>query len=61
LIHRNDGGKYQQLVPEAVLINFIGILIFVFGALTIYLVLHPSYKRVALAEDEMLLHRSVND
>ncbi|CAG0914770.1 unnamed protein product [Notodromas monacha] len=50
-------GRYQSFNSEGILINFIGLLIFVFGALGVYLVVQPTYKRVALAEDELLLHR----
>lgn len=42
---------------EGALINSIGILIAVFGALVVYLASHKDYKRLPLPEDAVLLTR----
>lgn len=44
--------KYSQRIPEAFLINFIGVIIAFFGLLVLYLVNEIGYKRQALPEDE---------
>ncbi|KAF4519189.1 hypothetical protein B566_EDAN008252 [Ephemera danica] len=46
---------YQTLSSEGLLVNFIGILLMTFASLVMYVVTTDSYKRLALAEDEMLL------
>lgn len=50
--------KYSELGPEAMLINFIGIFLAIFGALVLYLINENTYKRVPLPEDDMLLSSS---
>ncbi|KAF5285465.1 hypothetical protein FQA39_LY16639 [Lamprigera yunnana] len=47
--------KYSNTTNEAILVNFMGVILVGFGALVVYLVNDPSYKRVALAEDEIIL------
>lgn len=46
---------YAQLPSQALLVNFIGILLALFGSLVMYLVTEPSYKREPLPEDTLLL------
>lgn len=47
--------KYQELPAEGLLVNFIGIILVVFGSLVVYLVTEPQYKRQPRPEDEILL------
>lgn len=47
--------NYADLPWEGVYINCIGVLLVSFGALALYLVHDPLYKRVALPEDELAL------
>lgn len=46
---------YAALGPEATLINCIGLVLVFFGVLVLYLINESVYKRVPLAEDNMLL------
>lgn len=46
---------YADLPNHALVVNTLGVLITVYGALVVYLVTEPSYKREALPEDTMLL------
>lgn len=46
---------YADLPNHALIVNTLGVLITVYGALVVYLVTEPSYKREALPEDTMLL------
>ncbi|XP_043255754.1 transmembrane ascorbate-dependent reductase CYB561-like isoform X1 [Colletes gigas] len=46
---------YSKLVNEAVLINVIGLLIILFGGLSVYLVSQERYKRLSKPEDESLV------
>lgn len=47
--------NYSSMGGEAVLVNFMGVILLVFGLLVLYLVYNPTYKRVALAEDDITL------
>ncbi|KAK5638925.1 hypothetical protein RI129_013234 [Pyrocoelia pectoralis] len=47
--------NYSSMGGEAVLVNFIGVILLSFGLLVLYLVYNPTYKRVALAEDDITL------
>ncbi|EZA54976.1 cytochrome b561 isoform X2 [Ooceraea biroi] len=47
--------NYSEFVPEGVLINFIGILLVVFGGLCVYLVTQEHYRRLPRPEDDVLL------
>ncbi|XP_065171989.1 transmembrane ascorbate-dependent reductase CYB561 isoform X2 [Atheta coriaria] len=49
------GDNYKKLEGEAILINFIGLLLAIFAALTLYLVNHPDYKRVAEGEEQIAI------
>lgn len=46
---------YSKLGDEAVLINMIGLLLILFGGLTVYLVSQERYKRFPRPEDESLM------
>lgn len=46
---------YNLLGSEATLVNFMGVILLAFGLLVLYLVYNPTYKRLALAEDEITL------
>ncbi|XP_076233773.1 transmembrane ascorbate-dependent reductase CYB561 isoform X2 [Calliopsis andreniformis] len=45
---------YSKLVGEAVLVNIIGLLLVLFGGVSVYLVTQERYKRVPQPEDESL-------
>ncbi|XP_076164943.1 transmembrane ascorbate-dependent reductase CYB561 isoform X2 [Ptiloglossa arizonensis] len=47
--------NYSKLGNEAVLINVIGLLLILFGGLTVYLVTQERYKRFSKPEDESLV------
>ena len=47
--------EYSKLGSEAVLINVIGLLLILFGGLTVYLVSQERYKRFPRPEDESLV------
>ena len=47
--------SYQERDPSGVVANWIGLLIVVFGALVVYLVANPRFKRLTRPEDELLL------
>ncbi|XP_058800357.1 plasma membrane ascorbate-dependent reductase CYBRD1 isoform X2 [Phymastichus coffea] len=47
---------YRDLPGEAVLINIIGLIFVIFGALTVYLVSQERYKRLPQPEDDVLLN-----
>jgi cytochrome b-561 len=47
--------EYQDLPSQALVINCIGMLTATFGALVIFLLIEPSYKRQPIPEDSMLL------
>lgn len=53
--------EYKNLGPEAMIVNWIGILIALFGTLTIYLASNSRFKRLNRPEDEMLLTETMND
>lgn len=46
---------YNKASAEAILVNFMGVVLVSFGVLALYLVHDPTYKRIALAEDEINL------
>lgn len=46
---------YDKFVPEAILVNTIGIFLVIFGALAVYLVSQGQYKRQPRPEDSVLL------
>ncbi|KAL2744829.1 cytochrome b reductase 1-like isoform X1 [Vespula maculifrons] len=46
---------YDKFVPEAILVNTIGIFLIIFGALAVYLVSQGQYKRQPRPEDSVLL------
>ncbi|XP_066996757.1 transmembrane ascorbate-dependent reductase CYB561 [Anabrus simplex] len=46
---------YKDLPPEGLLVNFIGVILMVFGSLVVYLVTEPQFKRHPRPEDEILL------
>jgi len=48
-------GEYGDLPSQAILVNFIGVLIALYGSLVVYLVTEPSFKREPLPEDTLLL------
>lgn len=50
--------NYSKLVHEAILINVIGLLLILFGGLSVYLVTQEHYKRFAKLEDEALVNRT---
>lgn len=50
--------NYGQLPAPAVLVNMMGLLLIVYGALVVFLVTEPTYKRKPLPEDVMLLTHS---
>lgn len=50
--------NYSKLVHEAILINVIGLLLILFGGLSVYLVTQERYKRFAKLEDEALVNRT---
>lgn len=43
---------------EGLLINFIGVLLVIFGAFVVYIVTKEEYKRQPRPEDNSLLHRN---
>ncbi|XP_029042817.1 transmembrane ascorbate-dependent reductase CYB561 [Osmia bicornis bicornis] len=47
--------NYSKLVDEAVLINVIGLLLVLFGGVSVYLVTQERYKRYPRPEDESLV------
>ncbi|KYM79476.1 Cytochrome b561 [Atta colombica] len=47
--------KYSAFVSEGILINFIGLLLVLFGGLSVYLVTQERYRRLSRPEDEVLL------
>ncbi|XP_011860431.1 PREDICTED: cytochrome b561-like isoform X2 [Vollenhovia emeryi] len=47
--------KYAAFVSEGMLINFIGLLLILFGGLSVYLVTQERYRRLPRPEDEVLL------
>ncbi|KAL0118419.1 hypothetical protein PUN28_009228 [Cardiocondyla obscurior] len=49
------GENYSAFVGEGMLINFIGLLLIIFGGLSVYLVTQERYRRLPRAEDEVLL------
>ncbi|XP_017755642.1 PREDICTED: cytochrome b561-like [Eufriesea mexicana] len=49
------GKNYSKLIDEAVLINVIGLLLILFGGLSVYLVSQERYKRFPKPEDEALV------
>jgi hypothetical protein len=53
ILNRKD--DYTNSEGEGLLVNFIGVFLVLFGAVVIYVVSNHSYRRVAMAEDEMLL------
>ncbi|KAK0175777.1 hypothetical protein PV327_009500 [Microctonus hyperodae] len=48
-------GKYSEFVEEGVFINIIGLVLLIFGGLTVYLVSQERYKREPRDEDNLLL------
>ncbi|XP_051165143.1 transmembrane ascorbate-dependent reductase CYB561-like isoform X1 [Leptopilina boulardi] len=52
--------KYQNLPPEGVLVNVIGLLFVIFGSLTVYLSSQERYKRLPRPEDDFLLSSRSN-
>lgn len=48
------GNRYEKYVPEALLVNFFGLILVAFGMCVVYLVVNPNYKRSNKAEDEMV-------
>ncbi|XP_055910959.1 plasma membrane ascorbate-dependent reductase CYBRD1 isoform X2 [Eupeodes corollae] len=48
-------GAYSALPTSGVMVNFMGILMVVFGALVMYLSTEPKYKRRPIPEDAVLL------
>lgn len=46
---------YSAFVAEGLLINFIGLMLIVFGGLCVYLVTHEPYRRLPRPEDDVLL------
>jgi len=54
--------KYAEKPPEGILVNWIGLLISLFGVLVVFLASTPRFKRLTRPEDEMLLQETnVND
>lgn len=51
----NFRDNYSKLVDEAVLINVIGLLLILFGGVSVYLVTQERYKRYPRPEDESLV------
>ncbi|KAK3863712.1 hypothetical protein Pcinc_030539 [Petrolisthes cinctipes] len=49
---------YSNLPPEAILINFSGITLILFGAIVVYLATNPKFRRLT-TEDEVLLTDTV--
>jgi len=47
--------SYAELPTEGVLVNVIGLLFIIFGALTVYLVSQERYRRLPRPEDNVLL------
>ncbi|KYQ55483.1 Cytochrome b561 [Trachymyrmex zeteki] len=47
--------KYSAFESEGILINFIGLLLVLFGGLSVYLVTQERYRRLSRSEDEILL------
>ncbi|KYN32172.1 Cytochrome b561 [Trachymyrmex septentrionalis] len=47
--------EYSAFVSEGILINFIGLLLVLFGGLSVYLVTQERYRRLSRSEDEVLL------
>ena len=59
LIFSKDPHPYSALPAEGVVVNWIGLLIVAFCAAVLYLAVTPRFRRVARAEDEVLLRDSV--
>ncbi|KAK9745253.1 Eukaryotic cytochrome b561 [Popillia japonica] len=51
---------YESLPAEALLANFMGMVLILFGVLVMYLVTAFEYKRVPIAEDTMILQSHTN-
>jgi len=51
---------YSALGSEALLVNCIALFLVFYGLLVIHLVTEPTYKRLSLPEEEMVLHSSDN-
>jgi len=50
--------KYAEKPPEGILVNWIGLLISIFGVLVVFLATTPRFKRLTRPEDEMLLQET---
>lgn len=46
---------YANMPHEAYIVNCIGVLIFIFAGLIVFLTTNQAYRRAALPEDAMLL------
>lgn len=51
-------GKYAELPPEGILVNVAGLSLVLFGALVVYLLSQPKFRRQT-TEDEVLLTDTV--
>lgn len=49
------GSEYSDLPNQGLIVNCIGLLVAIYGALVVYMVTEKSYKREPLPEDTMLL------
>lgn len=58
LIFQIFRGEYGMYPAEGLLINFIGVLLVIFGAFVVYIVTKEEYKRQPRPEDNSLLHRN---
>ena len=56
IFHRKP--KYAEKPPEGILVNWIGLLISLFGVLVVFLAATPRFKRLTRPEDEMLLQET---
>lgn len=48
-------GDYNKFPPEGIMINVIGLILVVFGGLSVYIVSQSRYKRLPRPEDDVLL------
>ena len=55
------GKEYATKTSTGIMVNWIGLLILLFGILVVYLAANPRYKRLTRPEDEMLLTETVNE
>ncbi|TRY79434.1 hypothetical protein TCAL_05892 [Tigriopus californicus] len=52
---------YKSKGAEATLLNWVGVLLIIFGVLVVYLAQNPRYKRLNRPEDEMLLTETLHE